>query len=146
MKDMLNQRKTYVQAIKIKHQPEGEGDLVRRKRKAIILSIEDKLQQELEEKEELLKKIRFEFEALSQKKIDEVKEQAMFELEKMTKALNDDLAHSWEEKQRAVDEKKKEVKRLKIEEKEKKQKEKKQNKEERRKNKQDLTNQQISTK
>lgn len=40
-------------------------------------------------------------------------------MEKRTKALNDDLVCSWEEKQRATDEKKKEVKRLKLEEKEK---------------------------
>lgn len=78
--------------------------------------------------------IRLELEALNQKKVDEAKKHARIELEKRTQALNDNLARSWEEKQKAANERKKEEKRLKLEErKRKKQEEKKQRKEEKEK-------------
>lgn len=45
MKDMLNQQKAIIQAIKIEHQFEWKGDLARKQRKAVVLSAENKLRQ-----------------------------------------------------------------------------------------------------
>lgn len=43
MKDMLDQQKAVVPAVKVEHQFEGEGDLARRKQKVIVISTEDRL-------------------------------------------------------------------------------------------------------
>lgn len=82
MKDMVKNQRATIQTIKDESQVEGEVDLARKKRKAITLSPKDRLRQELEVKEELLKKTKLHLDALNQKKAEEENERKRFELEK----------------------------------------------------------------
>lgn len=43
MKDMTNHQRAVIQAIKAEPHVEGEVDLARRKKKAVVISTEDKL-------------------------------------------------------------------------------------------------------